>query len=83
MTQGLNVNDYYSSSDLALAAAISLYYPLELIDRTNPRKAQFLFKRHEQLEQLIESFWKKELLVDSLTYFNQLKVIKARLYGAD
>lgn len=81
--ENLRVNDYWATSDLALATAISLFYPIEVIDRTtNPRKAQFLFKREgENLDQLIEAYWKNELKVSPLVYFNQLKIIKARLYG--
>lgn len=76
----LNVNDYYSTSDLALATAISIFYPVEAIDRQNPHKAQFLFKRNPELNQLIEGYWRGELKVNPATYFNQLKIIKARLY---
>ncbi len=76
----LDTKDYYFTSDLALAAAISLYFPLEVIDRTNPNKAQFLFKRDESLDQLIEAFWRNEMKVDPQIYFNQLKVTKSRLY---
>ena len=79
--QRLNTNDHYSTSDLALATALSLWYPIEAIDKTNPHKAQFLFKRDEKLDQLIEAYWKNELKVSPLVYFNQLKIIKARLYG--
>lgn len=74
------VNDYYSTSDLALAAALSLFFPVDSIDRQNPQKALFLFKKDENLEQLIESYWKGEIKVNPSTYFNQLKIIKARLY---
>lgn len=82
MTQeNLKLNDYYPTSDLALATAISLYYPLEVVDRTNPYKAQFLFKRDESLDQFIESYWRGELKVNPATYFNQLKIVKSRLYG--
>lgn len=81
MTKSLNLNDYYSTSDLALAAAISLSYPIETIDKINPHKAQFLFKREEGLDRLIEGYWRGELKVNPQAYFNQLKVIKARLYG--
>lgn len=76
-----NLNDYYATSDLGLATTLSLFYSLEAIDRTNPHKAQFLFKRSENLNQLIEAFWKKEIKVDPQTYFAQLKVLKARLYA--
>jgi hypothetical protein len=77
----LSLNDFYSSSDLALVAAISLWHPIESIDRTNPAKALFIFKRDENLDQIIESFWKQELRIEPQSYFNQLKIIKSRLYG--
>lgn len=77
----LDENNHYSTSDLALATTLSLFYPLKTIDRTNPHKAQFSFKRGEKLNQLIEAFWRKELKVDPLTYFNALKTIKSRLYA--
>lgn len=80
MTQNLDINDYYSTSDLALATAISLYYPLEVVDRSNPHKAQFLFKRDDNLDKFIESYWRGDLKVSPSSYFNQLKIIKARLY---
>lgn len=78
--ENLKLNDYYSTSDLALATALSLFYPVDAIDRQNPHKAQFLFKRNQELDQLIESYWRGELKVNPATYFNQLKIIKARLY---
>jgi len=76
----LKTNNYYKTSSLALAATISLWYPIEAIDKTNPCKAYFLFKRDEHLDELIESFWRRELKVDPQAYFDQLKVIKSRLY---
>ena len=82
MTQeNLSLNDYYSTPDLALAAAISLWYPIETIDRTNSSKAHFLFKRDENLDRLVETFWKQELRIEPQAYFSQLKIIKSRLYG--
>jgi len=78
--ENLKLNDYYATSDLALAAALSLHYPIEALDRQNPHKAQFLFKRDENLNQFIESYWKGELKVNPVAYFNQLKTIKTRLY---
>ena len=80
-TKLLKETDFYSSADLALSAAISLFYSLEAIDRQNPRKAQFLFKRDDQLDALVESYWRGELRVSPQAYFNALRVIKARLYG--
>jgi len=76
------MDKYYSTSDLALATVISLYYPLDCIDRQNPTKAIFNFKREEGLDKLIETYWNGELKVNPIAYFNQLKTIKSRLYEA-
>ena len=82
MTQeNLKLNDFYQSSDLALVCTLSLFFTIEAIDRTNPRKATFLFKRDESLDELLESYWRRELKVEPQAYFNQLKAVKARLYA--
>ena len=79
--ENLTINDYFYTQDLGLATAISLFYPLDAIDRTkNPNKAQFVFKKDEGLDQLVEAYWKNELKASLIAYFNQLKTIKARLY---
>ena len=78
----LSENDFYKSADLALATAISLFYPIEAIDRnSSSRKAFFIFKRESSLDELIESYWRGELKVEPQAYFNQLRIIKARLYS--
>lgn len=79
----LRVNDIFSTSDLALASAIALYFPIETIDRTqNPYKAQFVFKKaDDELDKLIDAYWHGEMRVEPQAYFNSLKSIKARLYS--
>jgi hypothetical protein len=79
----LKENDFYRTSDLALATTISLFYPIEAIDKQNPQKAYFVFKREEGLDELIEKYWKGELRIEPKTFFSQLRVIKARLYGSE
>lgn len=73
-------NEYYESSDIALSTTLSLYYPLEVVDRSNPQKALFVFKRDQQIDQLINSYWRGELKVNPLRYFQALKTLKSRLY---
>lgn len=70
----------FKTSDLALATTISLWYPIELIDRTNPSRALFLFKKDEGMDRLVASFWKRELKIEPQNFFGQLKIIKSRLY---
>jgi len=73
--------DYYTTSDLALATAVALFYSLDSLDFQNPRKANFIFKKESGLDILIETYWKGELTVEPQAYFNQLKSLKTRLYS--
>lgn len=76
-------DNLYQTSDLALATVISFYYPIESVDRANPRKAQFLFYRDEKLDELVDKYWRGELQVEPQQFFNQLRIVKARLYGEE
>lgn len=76
----LNHIDYYLTSDLAIATTISLFYPLDCLDKTNPKRVQFIFKRSDGMDQFIEMYWKGEIKVNPLEYFQQLKFLKSRLY---
>ena len=80
-TQLLRTNDFYQTADLALAAAISIFVPLEAIDKTDSRRAYFIFSQSEELEELVSAFWRKELKVEPQAYFDQLRAIKTRLYA--
>jgi len=80
--QELNT-DYYLTSDLAIATALSLWQPIEKINKSNPRKAVFVFKRNKQLNELVEAYFRNELTVSPQIYFNQLRTIKSRLYSED
>jgi len=73
------LTDLYQSSDLSLVCTISLWYPIDTIDRQNPRKSTFLFKRDDRLDELLRLYWKRQLKVEPQVYSNQLKTSKARL----
>jgi hypothetical protein len=74
-------SDTYVTSDLALATTISLQFPIQDIDRSNPRKAVFVFLRSTELEDLVEGYFRNELKISPQTFFNQLRDIKSRLYA--
>lgn len=78
-----NTQNIFTSSDLALTTVVSLFFPIVAINKQNPRKAEFLFNRTKELNEFIDRYWKKELLVEPRAYFDQLKAIKARLYAND
>lgn len=80
----LNVNDYFRSSDLALVVALSLFFPIEAIEKDTSRKAHFLFRKDaDNFEKVLKQYWSRELRVEPQAFFNQLKVIKARIYSEE
>lgn len=74
------MKNYYYTSDLGLAVAISLFYPLVSINKTNPRKAQFVFEKSTELDYCVQKYWAGELIGNLSNYWNHLKVFKSRLY---
>jgi hypothetical protein len=70
----------FTTADLALAATITLWYPLDSIDQTNPQKSYFNFKREDELDQLIEQYWRGEIRIEPKAYFSALRVLKVRLH---
>lgn len=76
----LLLQSLFSTSDLALAAAISLFFPIDSIDVSNSSRAEFRFIRNDQIDGLIEAFWRDEMKVSPKAFFYQLKSIKTRIY---
>ena len=72
--------EYLKTSDICLATTISLWYPLDSIERTGESKVVFLFKRDEQLDELVQAYWRKELKVEPQSYFSALKFLKNRIH---
>lgn len=76
-----NTKSIFVSSDLALAAVVSLYFPIVVIDKQDPRKAQFVFNRSKNLNELVDRYWNKQLQVEPRAYWESIKALKARLYA--
>lgn len=77
----LQSNDF-STFDLALSATLlcsNIY--LDSIDKSDPRKALFIFKGSQGLQKTIQKYWRGELRIEPRQYFDNLKALKARLYG--
>jgi hypothetical protein len=77
----MNDQKNYKTSDLCLATAISLYFSLQGLERVSSGKAYFNFEHTDELDRLLEQYWKRELLVEPQQFFQQQKLIKSRLYN--
>ncbi len=73
---------YFKTSDLLITSYL-IYsgYTLEQIDRANKSKAVFCVLRDKNIDQIIEDYWQKKLLVEPIAFFNTIKEIKSRLYN--
>lgn len=81
----LNEKDYFRSSDLACVVSLSLFYPIEAIDKENPAgRAFFLFRKDgEGFDETLRKYWSRQLAVEPQAFFSQLKIIKARIYSGE
>lgn len=72
---------FFKTSDLALATAISvLGIAIEAMQQTDSGRMNFIFTKSEKVQDIVNRFWRGELLVEPQSYFNQLKVLKTRIY---
>jgi hypothetical protein len=74
--------NYYVTSDLALATVISLQFPIGKLDKKNPKKVLFYFEKDKEgkIDDLIEKYWKKMIKVEPQSFFYQIRTIKNIIY---
>ncbi len=76
-----DTNFFFRTSDLALATAISvLGIAIEAMQQSDGERMNFIFAKSEKLQDIVNRFWRGELLIEPQSYFNQLKVFKTRIY---
>lgn len=75
--------DYYSTNDLALAAALSVrgFSVQKIHFKRNDRRAFFDFVDTSQLRKAVDDYWTDKLAVNPKAYFDALKHIKTRIYA--
>lgn len=74
--------DVFSTYDLGCSSAlITAGFELITLDKENPRKVQFVFIRDERIETAVEDYWADRLKVSARSYFDNLKMLKNRIYS--
>jgi hypothetical protein len=79
MTSIMRERALYRTSDLALAAVLSLFYPLDAIDRRAHGPVVFVFRRAAHLDSLLEHYWRGVLRVEPQAYCQQVHVLQHRV----
>ena len=81
-TKILKINDYFRTPEFPLAVCLLHFgFSIEAFDRDpkTPSKLTFVFKRSEELEKLVEKFWKKELRIEPTSFYNISRELKSRM----
>lgn len=73
---------HWSTYDLGCSAAlICAGYELLALDREDPRKALFVFKKADGIDEVVDLYWSDRLEVKARAYFDSVKMLKNRLYS--
>ncbi|MBI3335675.1 MAG: hypothetical protein HY001_04210 [Candidatus Portnoybacteria bacterium] len=73
----------YETTDLALVSVILLFLldALEVVNRENPHRVVFGFKKSDKLDNLVARFWERKLKIEPRAFFDGIKTAKARIYS--
>jgi hypothetical protein len=73
---------YFYSYDLGCCAAlITTGFELVSLDKTNPRKVQFIIRHETGIERIVDNYWADQLAVHARAYFDNIKMLKNRIYS--
>ncbi len=78
----LEGKEIYATYDLGCAAALATAdFALLTLDRANPRKVRFIFRRETGIEKVADDFWSDLLEQKSRSFWDNVKTLKNRLYS--
>jgi hypothetical protein len=76
--------NFWSTYDLGISSAlISRGYELAHMNKDNPKRVKFFFRKTAGMENLVELYFRNKLKVKAREYFENVKAIKNRLYSDD
>lgn len=77
-----DTENYFYSFDLGLCAAlVSLGFPLASLDKANPNKVRFIFRKKVGIDKSIADYWAGGLEIRARTYFENIKMLKNRIFS--
>lgn len=72
----------YQITDLGCAGAvISAGANLIKLERVGGKRVFFVFEYSYELEQMINNYWKSNLQIDARTYFENVSMLKTRIFS--
>lgn len=81
MSENINIDDTFSSSDLCLCSYLNISYPIIEISKVNESKYEFVFNNSSELQNSISNFYNDLACVNPVTFFNSIKSLKGRIHA--
>jgi len=76
-----NTKDFFRTADLAITAALCVSgFIVDEMEKVSPTRSVFIFTDSAKLKEAVNQYWRGESRVEPQAYFNQLKILKARIY---
>lgn len=77
-----NYTEFYLTYDLGCSSAlVSSGFELFSLDKSNPKKVQFIFRREEGIENVTDDYFADHLEVKARSFFDNTKMLKNRIYS--
>jgi hypothetical protein len=76
------MNQELSFYDLGVASVlVTLGYRLIKLEKSNPKKVGFVFKREKNIEQVINDYFNDQIKLPALSLLNNQKNLKNRIFS--
>jgi len=76
-----NTKDEFRTADLSPVAALCVSrFVVEEMERVSPTRSVFIFTSTAELQEAVDGYWRGDLRIEPQSFFNQLKILKARIY---
>ena len=77
-----NYTEFYYTFDLGCSSAlVSSGFDLVSLDKSNPKKVQFIFHREIGIEKIADEYFADSLKVNARKFFDNTKMLKNRIYS--
>ena len=74
----------FTTYDLGVSTALLCAgFELLTVTKDNPRKALFIFKREDGIEDVVDRYFADRLEVKARSFFDHLKALKNKLYSSE
>lgn len=65
----------------AAASLVTAGFELVSLEKSNPKKVQFIFRRALGIEKVVDDYWTDHLEVKARAFFDNIKMLKNRIYS--